>query len=173
MTPDNRPSMQHFSDRESQLLSLLSDAGDEDGQLLGRMKLMKLVFFSEYWKTESNRLTPNRRIGGFDDFKIYKYGPFSESLLHTFDDLKQRGLITEQEQMYGPTRICLTEDGRQAAQVVKDRLSSDEIHQIEGVVQHFGSKDGNELEEESLERLGITREQKKNHQGKPVESLIR
>lgn len=172
MSPDNRPSGQPVSEREEQLLSLLSDAGDENGQLLGRMKLMKLVFFSEYWQTESNRLTPDRHIGGFNDFKIYKYGPFSEDLLHTFDQLKERNLVREQEQMYGPTRICLTEKGRELAQEVKSGLPSDKTRQLEDVVRHFGSKDGNELEEESLEQLGITREEKKNHQGDSVESLI-
>jgi len=172
MNRHNCPSTESLSTSERQLLSILNDAGDEQGQLLGRMKLMKLVFFSEYWEDSRDHLTPRNSLGGFGDFKIYKYGPFSEKLLHTFDSLKNRNLITEQEQMYGPTRITLTDEGRELAEEVRESLSTKEDKQMRDVITNFGDKDGNELEEKSLEYLGITREQKQNHQGEPVESLI-
>ena len=173
METNNCPSSQSLSKRERLLLSILDDAADSEGQLLGRMKLMKLVFFSEYWQSDEGQLTPEKQLGGFDDFKIYKYGPFSEKLLHTFDRLKDRNLVTEREQMYGPTQINLTDNGHEIAEDVRERFSPGDEHQLHQTVLTFGEKDGNELEEESLEHLGITREEKPNHQGKPVETLIK
>jgi len=172
MEENNCLSAQSLSKRERLLLSILDDAADSKGQLLGRMKLMKLVFFSEYWQGDEGQLTPEKQFGGFDDFKIYKYGPFSEKLLHTFDSLKNHNLVTEQEQMYGPTQINLTENGHRIAEDVRKRFSSDEERQLHQITSTFGDKDGNELEDESLERLGITREEKSNHQGRSVEALI-
>jgi uncharacterized protein YwgA len=172
MEENNCPSTQSLSKREQLLLSILDDAADSEGQLLGRMKLMKLVFFSEYWQDNEGQLTSEKQLGGFDDFKIYKYGPFSEKLLHTFDSLKNLDLVREQEQMYGPTQINLTESGHKVAKDVRDHFSTDEKRQLYQITSTFGDKDGNELEEESLDRLGITREEKSNHQGRSVENLI-
>lgn len=48
----------------------------------------------------------------------------------------------------------------------------EKTNKIDMIVEKFGNKDGSDLEKESLELLGITKEDKKLYFGNPVEVVI-
>lgn len=153
---------------ESQLLGLLSECS---GSVDGRKKLMKLLFFSEYYDPETDRLQPDERLGGFTDFTIYKYGPFSRKVMDAFDELKERGLVEEETTLtFSGNRkkeVSLTDEGRRkAANFDRDR----ELLSV--VADKLGDENGSELERISLSMLGIEREEKEEYRGTPVSDII-
>lgn len=161
-----------FSDPQRHLLALLRSASDGENQLLGRKKLMKLVFFAEYWDHERDELLADENLNSFTDFIIYKFGPFSEDLLHTFDSVKDIGLVTEDRPAYGPIQIQLSDKGQEQAEKAFENLEPGKRNQLNKVVQKFAHEDGERLEEESLYYLDILREEKENLRGTPVNVII-
>jgi len=153
---------------ESQLLGLLSECS---GRVDGRKKLMKLLFFSEYYDPKTDQLQPDEQLGVFTDFTIYKYGPFSREVMDAFDELKQRGLVEEETTLtFSGNRkkeISLTDEGRQKAG------NSDSDREIISVVaDKLGEENGAELERISLLMLGIEREEKEVYRDTPVSDII-
>lgn len=153
---------------ESQLLALLSECS---GSVDGRKKLMKLLFFSEYYDPETDRLQPDEQLGGFTDFTIYKYGPFSRKVMDAFDELKKRGLVEEETTLTfsgnRKKKIRLTDEGHRKVQDFdRDRKI------ISVVADKLGDENGAELEGISLSMLGIEREEKEEYRNTPVSDII-
>lgn len=151
------------------LLYLISH-NTNHGFVDGRKKLTKLAFFTEFLNVDENVLTTNQYIGDFD-FIIYKYGPFSHDLMDEFENLKKNNLIRENQSSY-TYDIRLTDEGKERLEDIEGDMDEDEINQIERISSHFSNKDGSELENISLEYLGITKEDKDNYIGMPVDVLL-
>lgn len=151
------------------LLYIISKNSDE-GVLDGRKKLTKLVFFTEFLDIDQDRLSTSKKLGDFD-FIIYKYGPFSHDLMDDFDNLKDEGFIQENQSSY-TYDIHLTEKGEGRLEEIMGELDEDELDQIRKVSDHFADLDGGTLENLSLEYLGITKEEKQNYIGMPIDVIL-
>ncbi|MFB6216310.1 MAG: type II toxin-antitoxin system antitoxin SocA domain-containing protein [Candidatus Aenigmatarchaeota archaeon] len=156
-------------DSEEKLLGLIGNC-IQNGNVNGRKKLMKLVFFMEYLDFEENRLSTDTGWGDFD-FIIYSYGPFSHDVMDDFDELKEKEWIEEKRDFMGYS-IELTEDGRKKLDSLEDKLEEDEIERLDKLCDRFSNKNGGSLERKSLEYLGITKEEKSDFMGTPVEVII-
>lgn len=153
---------------ESRLLEVISECS---GRVEGRTKLMKLVFFSEYYNPEEESLQSEERMGVFDDFILYNHGPFSRRTMNVFDSLKQQGLLEEETELTftGNRRkiINITEEGRE---MVQEMDSPDD--NISTVCSTFAKNNASTLEQKSLDLLGITRDEKDQYRNKHVTHLI-
>ena len=156
-----------LDETESQLLRLVAASS---GPVRGRTKLMKLGFFGEFYRPDDDELHPTERVGAFDDYVIYDHGPFSRDLMEAFDELKRRGLLTEEAALtfMGNRRsdVSLTEDGER----VGARLDDDE--RTEQIVTAFDDYSATDAEEESLERLEIERHEKDDYRLTHVSEII-
>lgn len=156
---------QSLDESESYLLELISNCS---GRVEGRTKLMKLVFFSEYYDTENDSLQDEEQMGLFDDFIIYNHGPFSRDLMNVFDSLKEEGLVEEETELTfkGNRRkvIHLTEDGEKKVDSGNNRVSS--------ITDDFGNMSASKLEELSLNFLDISREEKEQYRYTHVSEII-
>jgi uncharacterized protein YwgA len=152
------------------LLYLLSECSNSSGKIFGRKKLMKLAFFAEYFDDEEGELVSRPKLGEFP-FSIYKFGPFSVDVMDTFDDLKEDGLLYEDDDRMQHL-IRLTEGGERIADDVEDGLSDEEIVQIQRISSEFGELSGSELEDLSLDELGIEPRQKDDYRGMDVADII-
>lgn len=169
MDSDKLPFSETDTDEsESLLLKLVSGCS---GKVEGRTKLMKLVFFSEYYNPNTDSLQSEERMGIFDDFIIYNHGPFSRDVMNIFDTLKEHGLIEEDTELtFSGNRkkiIRLTKKGRE--KIEENDLSQESIEQV---IFKFGDKKATNLEKDSLSMLGISRSEKENHRYDPVSELI-
>lgn len=156
---------------DSDKLLYLIGSSSTDDILHGRKKLTKLAFFTEHWIPEEDLLSDRQRIGVFD-FIIYKYGPFSREMMDLFDDLKQENLIEESRHPMGGSEIRTTEEGKEKFNQIDRNLPKSETSQISRVTAKFGDKRGGELENLSLEYLGISQEEKHEYMGMPVDVVI-
>lgn len=152
-----------------QLLVLLSESASS-GPLDGRKKLMKLGFLAEHLDPENGRLDTPQRLGSFE-FVIYKYGPFSRDLLDAFDTLRDRGLVEERVTEY-EHEVDITDRGSAMAEGISGQLDDEVRAQIDRITAEYGDKPGSVLENESLELLGISREERSEYQGQPVDVVI-
>jgi uncharacterized protein YwgA len=153
---------------ESRVLELVSKCS---GTVEGRTKLMKLIFFSEYYDPESDSLQPEERMGVFDDFIIYNHGPFSRDLMDVFDSLKEEGLIEEETELTfrGNRRkvIHLTDEGWDE---VEEMDSEEGV--ISDICKTFGKESASTLEDLCLEMLGLNCEEKDQYRFTPVSKII-
>lgn len=155
---------------EDKLLYLISDAST-DGVLRGRKKLTKLAFFAEYWSPEEDLLLPSEQFGGFN-FIIYKFGPFSKGLFKSFDELKDDGLVEEVRRPRGNSEITVTEEGERRVEIVESQLRREERSQVAAVRNEWADRPGHELEELSLDYLGIDESETQEYMGMPVSVVI-
>lgn len=154
---------------DEKLLSLIGNC-IQNGNVNGRKKLMKLVFFMEYLDFNENRLSTD--VGWDDfDFIIYSYGPFSHDVMDEFDKLKEKKWIKEKREFMG-YEIELTEEGEEKLESISNKIDEEETKRLQELCERFSKKKGGSLERKSLEYLGITKEEKKNFMGTPVEVII-
>jgi len=158
-----------FEDKDL-VLEIIERCGS-DRSISGRKKLMKLLFFTEYYDFDTDMLTTSLESPDFD-FLIYKFGPFSKDVMKSFDVLKNKGLIKEKKIVGGGFRIKITDEGRERLEGVSGKIPEKIEKQMSKVSEKFGDMHGNELESESLEYLGISEEEKEDYIGTPVEVLI-
>ena len=156
--------------KAEKLLYLIS-SNSTDSVLKGRKKLTKLAFFAEYWLPEEEMLNPNEQFGEFN-FIIYKFGPFSKDLFKAFDELKDEGFVEETRKPRGNSMIQLTPKGGEHAKEIRKKLNQEEQNQVKTVSEQLGSKSGHELEEMSLDYLGISKSEKEDYMGMPVSVII-
>lgn len=158
--------------KAEKLLCLIS-SNSTGGVLKGRKKLTKLAFFAEYWipDEEEGMLNPNEQFGGFS-FIIYKFGPFSKELFEAFDELKDEGFVEETRKPRKNSVIQLTPRGEKYAEKVGGKLNAEEQSQIKAVSEQLGNKPGHELEEKSLDYLGINKSEKEDYMGMPVSVIV-
>ena len=129
----------------------------KSGLLEGRKKIMKLMFFIEHFDLGKGKLSKNRFVG--NDFIIYHYGVFSFNVMEDYLSLLKRGIISENPITLKRIEVCLSEDK-------KDK--------VKGIIEKFGERTASDLENLSLELLGLSRDTKKEHLGESVvESIIR
>lgn len=157
-------------DDEDRLLALIEQGSDSDGAVFGRKKLIKLVFFAKYLDLDKNRLTPDSKFGDFD-FIIYNYGPFSYDVMNSFDELKEEGLIKEERGRMG-YNIKLTEKGEEKAKKAEKKMEKEELNRIRRIAEEFADYNGGSLERKSLKYLEITKDDKDDLAGTPVEVVI-
>lgn len=150
--------------QRSMLLTLIDRCG---GVVEGRTKLMKLCFLLEHY--DDGRLREREAVGAFTDFFIYDHGPFSRDVMNAFNDLRQDGLVREES---GQTiagdrrfRIELTADGRR-------ETTGEPPERLNEVVEAFGNQQGTELETQTLDMLGVEREEKSQYRHMDVSELI-
>lgn len=157
--------------RTDLLLYLISTAGEDEDKLIGRKKLMKLVFFAEHFDPDSGSLRPKSKLDRFT-FEIYKYGPFSTDVMDTFDDLEEQGLVDERDDFYLHNIITITDSGGEYLQSLKKALPSDIQTHLDIISEKFGHKSGKELENQALTMLGIEKSEKDRYRGIPIENII-
>lgn len=169
MNSDKLPfTSEGISSSESLLLELLRGCS---GKIKGRTKLMKLVFFSEYYDPLTESLQPDERIGGFDDFIIYNYGPFSKKVMQVFDELKDKDLIEEDTELtFSGDRMKIIRLTKKGKSKLED---TDELEKsVDCIIDEFGHKKASQLEDESLSRIGISRSEKDDYRHEPVSDII-
>ncbi len=123
----------------------------------GRKKLMKIMFLINHWNPETKSLEKEPFLG--DEFMIYHYGVFSWNVMNVYLNLCEKGIVKEY-----PIEAVGEMDNN-----IEDNIKE----RIDLVIKEFGRKYGNELEDETLKMLGISKENKMNFFGKPVVDLIR
>lgn len=155
---------------KERLLKVIESSCENDS-LIGRKKLMKLMFFIKYFDFEKKSLETGINFGDFN-FIIYNYGPFSLEVMNKFDELKKEGLIKETKFVSTGHKIELTKKGKEKLKEIEEKMSGSELSRIKQVSQEFGSMSGRELEKKSLEYLNITQEDKPELIGTPVEVVI-
>lgn len=154
---------------KEKLLYLLSQSSDA-GKIFGRKKLMKLAFFAEHFDPSEGELTPEPQLESFD-FHIFKYGPFSKKVLDELDNLKYQDQIDEDSSRM-QHRIKITPDGEHKTSDVEQRLSPEEKGHLEVIAEEFSDRSGSELENLSLDLLGIEKREKDQYRGMSISSII-
>lgn len=143
-----------------------------NGEIQGRKKLMKLMFFLEHYDFNLNSLTPEHKFCS-NDFMIYKYGPFSFDVMNTLEHLEDDGYIEEKNIGYpNPISIKLTEKGKVELEKNKPNLNDIQKNQLSMVKRYFSSKSGYDLEIQSLKELNISKEEKNEYIGLPISVLL-
>lgn len=156
-------------DDKDRLLALIEQGSDADGRVFGRKKLIKLAFFAKYLDLDEDRLTTSSKFGDFN-FIIYDYGPFSFDVMNEFDKLKEEDLVQEKKGPLGYT-IRLTERGKTRANKIENKLE-EENERLDKIADDFAELNGGQLEDMSLEYLGIDKDDKPRLSGTPVEAVI-
>ena len=155
--------------RKEKLLYLL-DQSSNSNRIIGRKKLMKLVFFAEHYDPDEDELVSEPQLDLFD-FEIFKYGPFSKKVLDDFDQLKnQNDLFEDSSRMQ--YLIKVTADGSEKTEDIGENLPEEEKMHLEKISREFSDKSGSELENLSLEMLGIKKREKDRYRGMSISSII-
>lgn len=155
--------------RNEKLLYLLSESSSSD-RIVGRKKLMKLVFFAEHFDPEAETLVSEPELGLFD-FEIFKYGPFSKQVLDDFDQLKRRNEL-EEDSSRMQYLIEVTDKGSRRTNEISEDLSGEEKVHLEEISKEFSDKTGAQLEKLSLDMLGIEKREKDRYRGMDVGEII-
>ena|SRR5713226_4846230 len=122
-----------LTEGEKLLLALLyapGKRGQAGEPIFGRVTLAKLLFL--LWKNPAT----GRRLAEAH-FEPYDYGPWSDWVDVTLDELSSRSLVTQQAGR--ATRIGLTRNGKRVARTFFDGLSPEERSAVEYLKAHFGS----------------------------------
>lgn len=156
--------------REDKLLYVINELSKSQN-FDGRLKLMKTMFFLEHLDFENDKLTPEHLFSD-SQFIIYKFGPFSFDVMNDMIKLSNNNLI-EEFCISGYNIVpMMTKKGEIRVESIKNSLSQNELKRMEKIKEMFDDFSGKELEEKSLEYLGITHEDKEDLMGEPVEDLI-
>ena len=123
--------------------------------LEGRKKLMKLMFLIEHYDINRSILTKVPMLN--NDFIIYHYGVFSFDVMNDYISLYNRKIIKEY-----PIKSEIDVS-------IDNNLRT----KIDLIISKFGQKHGFQLEEETLEMMGLTKETKIDFFGKSVKELIK
>lgn len=163
--------MTHMSSgsRKEKLLYLIDQSSDSN-RIIGRKKLMKLVFFAEHYDPDEETLVSEPQLGLFD-FEIFKYGPFSKGVLDDFDQLKNQNILREDSSRM-QYLIELTAEGSRKTENIEDELSDGEKNRIKQISEEFSDKSGGKLEDLSLEMLDIKKREKDRYRGMSISSII-
>lgn len=138
-----------------------------DGRVSGRTKFMKLVFMLEHFDPETETARAEPRFGVFDDFHIYDYGPFSGDVMDAFDDLKSDDAVEESDEFVNGRRGKVIE--RSGDTALGEPFDTDEFAEI---VELFSDESGTKLASQSLELLGIDREEKAQYKYTDVSEIL-
>jgi hypothetical protein len=150
------------SDRErgettkNSIIYILSKNNDIDG----RMKLMKLMFLLEHYNLKKQKLTVEKRIG--NNFIIYRRGVFSFEVYKSFLRLVKNKIIEEDRSL--GTNFNVKE--------IQEKVPNELLNDINIIISKFGKLSGIDLELKTLNMLNITKEEKSEYFGLPVEVLI-
>ncbi|GAB3684412.1 hypothetical protein GCM10028857_13360 [Salinarchaeum chitinilyticum] len=131
---------------------------------------MKLAFFAEHFDTSEEDLISEPQMESFD-FHIFKYGPFSKEVLDELDNLKYSGNIDEDSSRM-QHRIKITPDGENKISDIEHRLCPEEQEHLDEIAEEFSDKSGSELENLSLDMLGIEKREKDRYRGMSISSII-
>lgn len=124
----------------------------------GRKKIMKLMFLIEHYDLNKNKITNKRFL--HTNFIIYKYGVFSFEVQEDYSKLRRDGIISEY-----PIKVN---------QVITDSDLEDDVKsKVDSIITKFGHKNGNELESETLEMLGLTIGSKMDYFGEDISDLLK
>ena len=124
----------------------------------GRKKIMKLMFLIEHYDLNKNKVTNSRFL--HTNFIIYKYGVFSFEVQEDYSKLRREGIISEY-----PIKVN--------QKIPDSGLENDVKSKVDSIITKFGHKNGNELELETLEMLGLTIDSKINYFGEDISDLLK
>jgi uncharacterized phage-associated protein len=140
------------------ILNLISKCG----KIEGRKKFMKLMFLVDHYREGKIQTKP--LIGM--NFIIYKHGVFSVDVMDNYIDLLEKEVIDETyiEDLNLNLIQC-------KGPVPKTNEKVEEV--IDEVVNKFGKYNGKQLEEKTLEMIGIKMEEKENYYGMRVSEILK
>ena len=142
----------------------------KDSLMNGRKKLMKMMFFIEHFSIEEDRLVPNN-LYSKNEFIIYKFGPFSYDVMNSLIELKKHNLI--EEKIINMNVVAeLTDEGKRRQNELENMIDNETKEHIQKIEDKFGKKSSKELENLSLEYLGISPKEKESFIGNPVSVII-
>jgi hypothetical protein len=131
-------------------------------RVVGRTKLMKLMFLIEHYDPDTKRLSKEQFLG--NDFIIYHYGVFSPDVMEDYSELSKTGILDDD--YYPPTIKLLKEES------ISPDLSDTTISRIDRILDEFKEKEGYELDSLTLKLLGLTKKTKTEHFEESVIPLI-
>jgi len=130
--------------------------------IVGRKKLMKLMFLINNYDVETDKVIQDSYLGL--NFKIYSYGVYSDEVMKTYFRLYDEGKITEMTKP-GNTDVSLKTN-------INVDLEDYEKSKIDSIMEKFNDKTGRDLELSTLELLGLTLDTKLNHMGQNISELL-
>ncbi len=122
----------------------------------GKKKLMKLMFLTEHYDFDKNKLVPEMSVG--NTFCIYYYGVFSREVMQCSDELIEEKEIIE---------------GFPLKSKKKGELGKEIKERVDKIISIFGKKSGYDLENETLKMMKIEPYEKEKYFGQEVSSLIK
>jgi len=121
----------------------------------GKKKIMKLMFLTEHYDLSNDKLTKKGYLG--NNFYIYNYGVFSQSVMSSYTTLISGGYIKDGFPLKTGHTVKLRDD-------LRDR--------VDKILEKFGDHSGYKLEVETLEMMNIKPSEKQKYFGRDVDVLI-
>ena len=144
-----------LSPTQKRIVEIVKKLGND---MEGRKKLMKLLFFLNYYDFEDQKGVKEPLFG--EDFIIYHYGPFSPKVRDEYLDLVEKGILED------GFPIKLKED-------VSLDISIQERKTIHKMLEELGGLTGKELETKSLLFLGLNLRTKQDFFNQKVGNFVK
>jgi len=170
----------HWRERTRVLYYLIKEFNEQFGKELdGRKKVQKLMFLVEHWNPNTNRIVKSTGLTGYI-FKIWLYGPFSESLNEDLMRLKNERLIDEKVLIEVPYLSTYIDDGEPRRMYLYRVIRSGDLglpgqevrEKIREVIKRFGHMKPMELELKVCDMLKLTPLKKISAWGKTIDEYL-
>lgn len=167
---DMEDSTHNYTEEQQLLLTIITECNQA---ITGRRKLMKLVFLTEHYNTNTNSAEPTPQLGVFTDFVITTSGVTSHDVITTYKNLKNNNLITEDRPsrlnlMSNTNTIKLTETAREHFNPQNTRFTS-----VTDTITILGADDGDTLHNFSLFLLGLSSNNYRQHIADDIQTILK